>query len=279
MGEAILLPHGYWSDGHHYREVSIRPLTGGDEEFLVESAASAPPVAWATDLLKRCVERMAGHDAVTRAALANLVVGDREALLWHARRLTLGDRLQAILNCPVGACGAAMDVDLQVTDILQAPYPKPQPEYESEYQGRRLRFRLPTGADLEAACGEPEGLDANRYLLERCMVGVHDAEYHSAEGSADWMAEVPALMERLDPQAELELALGCPECGYAFTTVLDAGTYVLEELAAHSHDLHRQIHTLALYYHWSESEILGLSSVKRHRYLGLLADSLSEAEP
>ncbi|HHM04193.1 MAG TPA: hypothetical protein ENJ19_00430 [Gammaproteobacteria bacterium] len=280
MGEAILLPHGYWVDGRHCREAGLRPLTGRDEEFLVENTAEALPVTRATELLTRCVERLEGRNSVSRAALAELVAGDREALLWHVRRLTVGDRLQATLRCPADGCGSAMDLDLRVSEFLQAPYPHPQPEYESEHeqQALRRRFRLPTGADLEAVAAELDDEAAGRQLLQRCMIGVYDGEQALSEWQEEWLADIPGCMAALDPQAELEFALACPECGHEFLAVLDAAAYIFEELAAHSRDLYRQVHTLALHYHWSETEILGLSPVKRRRYLELLADSFSEAE-
>ena len=37
-----------------------------------------------------------------------------------------------------------------------------------------------------------------------------------------------------------------------------------------------EIHVLALHYHWSEAEILGLPSPKRQRYLALLAQHLGQ---
>lgn len=38
--------------------------------------------------------------------------------------------------------------------------------------------------------------------------------------------------------------------------------------------LFRQVHTLALHYHWSQAEILGLSRACRLRYLALLDEYL-----
>ena len=105
MGEAITLPHGYWIEGRHCREVSLRGLTGRDEEFLSQSSRSVLPImVRANALLARCVERMQGHEAVTRSAVVALVAGDRETLLWQLRRLTLGERLQPSLQCPAEAC-------------------------------------------------------------------------------------------------------------------------------------------------------------------------------
>jgi hypothetical protein len=38
--------------------------------------------------------------------------------------------------------------------------------------------------------------------------------------------------------------------------------------------LYREVHLLAFYYHWTESEILSLTRSKRQRYLALLAGHL-----
>ena len=283
MGEAITLPHGYWIEGRHCREVSLRGLTGRDEEFLSQSSRSVLPImVRANDLLARCVERMQGHEAVTRSAVVALVAGDRETLLWQLRRLTLGERLQPSLQCPAEACGRPMDLTLSLSDLQQPPYADPRPEYRSERGGLSIRFRLPTGADLEALCGgvsTEEGAEAAaERLLERCILGVYQNDRALEEWPPEGLAAVPALMEELDPQAETLLQVTCPECGTAFPALLDAAGYLFGEIAGQADDLYRQVHSLALHYHWSEAEILGLSPVKRRRYLELLSDSLSEAE-
>lgn len=278
MGEAILLPHGYWLDGRHCREVSLRPLTGRDEEFLLGDASNAPLVMRVTELLTRCIQRMAGRETVSRGAVADLVAGDREALLLQLRRLTLGEQMQATLLCPAEKCGKPMDLSLSIDALLQAPYSDAQAEYECEQQGLHFHFRLPTGSDLEAVCGDKNSAQAAEKLLHRCMTGVYDGSTPFSEWPADCLEDISTRMEALDPQAELRLDVVCPECGEQFPATLDTAAYLLEEIAAHANGLYRQVHSLALHYHWSEAEILSLSPIKRHRYLGLLADSLSEAE-
>ena len=42
--------------------------------------------------------------------------------------------------------------------------------------------------------------------------------------------------------------------------------------------LYREVHTLALHYHWNETEIMGMKTSKRRRYLKLLLDSISSPE-
>ena len=39
--------------------------------------------------------------------------------------------------------------------------------------------------------------------------------------------------------------------------------------------LYREVHLLAFYYHWSEAEIMGLATKKRHRYLEVLQEAIT----
>jgi hypothetical protein len=64
--------------------------------------------------------------------------------------------------------------------------------------------------------------------------------------------------------------LTCPECGHAFVHLLDFPSLFFAEVALRREQLYREVHVLALHYHWSESEILGLSRTKRRTYLDLL---------
>lgn len=267
-GAAILLPVGLWRDGERHREAALRPLNGADEVFLLESAGGLLPAHRTTALLARCLDRLGPWEPPAAEHVRALTVGDREALLLHLRRLTLGDRIESVLRCPEPACGEKMDLDLDVADLLVPPFPEPAPWYEAEVgqeeDSRRVRFRLPTGADQEEAAflalTDPEG--AAGLLLRRC---VEDPSGAPAETIAELMAE-------RDPQAELVLQLSCPVCGREFEMPFDVGAFFFQELAARAAVLYREVHRLALAYHWSEGEILGMSGRKRRLYLELLAE-------
>ncbi len=135
-----------------------------------------------------------------------------------------------------------------------------------------VEFRLPTGADVEAAA-EADDVEAGAaLLLARCVASASAGSLEPAVADA-----VAAEMARLDPQAELRLAAVCPECGEPVDALLDAGALVLDELAGSADGLFREVHALARHYHWSEGEILGLELGRRRRYLELLvADEAAE---
>lgn len=281
----IKLPGGLWLDGVCHQEAGLRPLTGDDEAFLLETGESLFSVQRTTALLARCLTHLGPLTPVTPDAVRNLTVGDREALLLHLRRLTLGNRLQCVLSCPEPDCGEKMDLELKVGELLLPPYPHAQERYEATVRENGtaygVRFRLPTGADQEAAASlahsGPQA--AADLVLRRCVERV-TAEGENGQPIEDWppavAQQLAAIMAELDPQAELTLNLNCPVCGHAFSTLLDTAAFFFQELAGRVRHLYREVHLLAFYYHWSEAEIMGMTARKRHRYLDLLAEALSE---
>jgi hypothetical protein len=268
--DGIVLPGGVRVGGARRRDAALRPLTGADEAFLAEEGAGLLPARRTTALLARCLERLGPLEVpVPPDAVAALTVGDREALLLHLRRISIGERLDAGLACP--HCAEAMDLDLLVGDLLVAPYDAWPDHHEAVVGGRTTRFRLPTGADQEAVA--PAALDDPRaaaaLLLARCVEG----EVTPAVTEA-----VPALMAELDPQAEIVLDAECAACGGRLSAPFDTGDYLYQEVLVSRHGLLRQVHTLALNYGWSERDILALPARKRAAYIGLIAEELEPSE-
>lgn len=282
---AVQLPSGYWLDGERHREATLRALTGRDEEFLLESGADLLPVHRITRLLTRCLTQLGPLTSVNRGAVRSLTVGDREALLLHLRRLTLGDAVQGVVSCPQPDCGEKLDLDLRVSDLLLPGYDHQRAVHEVSIQENgttyRVRFRLPTGADQEAAASlAADDAEAGAALmLHRCVEAVV-VEGDNDRSVEDWpstlSSQLPGVMADLDPQADLVLNLDCPVCDHAFSVTFDTGAYLLQEILARSSHLYREVHLLAYHYHWSEAEILGMTSVRRRRYLDLLTDALTE---
>jgi hypothetical protein len=279
----VQLPNGFSAEAAWHRAARLHPLVGRDETMLYDGATSVSPARRTTMLLTRCLDQLGPIAPVTEAAVRSLTVGDRNALLLHLRRLTLGDLLSCVVSCPSLECGEKLDLDLNVGDLLQPSCLHERCTHETLIddtdQRYRVRFRLPVGEDQENV--EPlarEDLDAAaRQLLRRCITSVEDAD-----GGADLpdvpdcvRNAVPGLMAELDPQAEITLRLTCPTCGCAFRVPFDTTGYVLRELTGREADLYREVHLLAFHYHWSESEIMSLTRKKRYLYLHILSDALT----
>lgn len=254
-------------DGRRLGRAELRPLTGREEEWLTQHAGM-PSARLSTKLLSACFVRLE-DEAVNSDIIDKLLVGDRDYLILQLRRLTLGDRFAAVFSCT--ECKRAMDVEFLAQDIAIEPRPQNVAIYawQANDAQRVVRYRLPNGADQEAVA-DLSAAEAVETLLARCVIDDGGTPLSVEERTA-----VIAEMDAHAPQIDLELELNCPECGHSFTTPFDCTSFFFSEIRAQSRHLIREVHYLALHYHWSEAEILNLQRDRRRRYLALLNESHS----
>jgi len=271
----IMLPGGLWNGGTRQPRVMLRSLCGLDQRYWLELPAREPLVTRLHGLLSRCIVAAGEPPRPLEAVpdwVQSLTIGDREALLLHLHRLSFGSRIECVLACP--ACGEKLELDLAADDLLLPPYAGPQREYVDRLDGCTVRFRLPTGADQAAVAALARAdLDAaEAELAERCVYAV-DREGEPSHLTPSIVRALADRMAELDPQAELNLDMTCPTCEAPFSALLDMAQFVGAEVSSRSQPLDREIHALALTYHWSEEEILGLPVGRRHAYLRLLDET------
>jgi hypothetical protein len=282
----VALPGGYRdADGILRIAAEIAPLTGFAEEQLAEPFDARTRPTLVTRLLAGCVSTPGARGTQVDAVRA-LLVADREFLVLKLRQLTFGSRVQATLVCP--ECQGKLDMEFDV-DALPVETRHPAADTEvlqlspaavfldsTGEEHRTVEFRLPRGADEEAvAAAGPRSVDeASDALLERCLVRVGSiAPVDGATVRALDVRTRASIEERMDaiaPQLGLEMDVTCPECNTVFVEVLDCAALFFEELRLERGQLYRDVHHLALGYHWSEPEILALPRVKRQGYLELL---------
>ena len=191
---------------------------------------------------------------------AVLPIGAANARLLQLRCRLFGPRLTCIADCP--QCGERLELDFSIGDLPLPPLDAPE---LTGVGAERLRFRLPTWADLaEIARAEGEE-DQRSLLLRRCLL-----EPESGEVSASDVAAMSEAMEAADPLAELLIATGCSRCGVQFVARFDVVEYLWTELDARARRLLGEVHELASAYGWRESEVLALSTVRRQAYLEMV---------
>ena len=278
--EVSLLPGGYVADGQVHREVELGPLTGVDEEFLAAADPATPAAVLTTALLAGCVRRLGTIGKPGLEVIRDLLVGDREFLLLKLRQLTLGDRIALQTACPRVECGALMDLVFSLRDFPVEERPASAEPYRlTAPDGVEILFRLPTGRDQEAFAQRADiGPGAADHLLARCVLRVGDQQNPTPDDIAALPEAARALIEerieRLAPEVTAEVETVCPECQRPFAQALELPRLFLAELQAGGGELEREIHFLALHYHWPEREILRMTRRKRRRYVALLSEEL-----
>jgi hypothetical protein len=269
----VQLPVGLWIEGTRQRHVSIRPLTGLDEEMIGDASRWPSPAARVSALLAVTVFPIGSLSPLGLEHVRALTVLDRDILLASLRQRLFGERIQSTVRCPRDSCGKLVDIDFNLGDLPLPERSDLQPRYEFIIDGTRINGRLPNGSDQEAvaeiARSDPDG--AAGLILQRCVDQLEKL-------SDEQLSELREEMARRDPQLDTDFDAHCPECGNDFTVHFDIQDFLLSEISAASRQLYRQVHTLAWYYHWSEAEILAMPLQKRRVYLDLLSDAVSEIE-
>jgi len=172
--------------------------------------------------------------------------------------------------CP--ACAEQLEFRLQADDLYATPSEERNGPAGVSEAGCEILFRLPTSLDL-ASLDRHAGPAANRQeLVKRCLVSAKRAgvELEASQLPDAAVTAIAQRMSELDPRADLQLALACPQCEHAWQTPLDIVSYFWSEIHAWSQRIFREVHLLASAYGWREADILALSAWRRQAYLELI---------
>ena len=241
----------------------MRALTASEIIHLWETAYRFHPIDQALSIVQQV---MPGH---SREQLAEMPLGQRDALLLSLRQLTFGDVLPGKDNCP--QCNETVEFALSCTALLaNTPEAQRKRLVVDEYD---VTVRPLTSYDLGVAANASTLQGARSLLLERC---VDKARF---QGVTTPLQALPtSLQNRIaetalatDPQAETVLELSCPSCKNEWLSILDIGHIFWKEIAAWAQRLLLEVHQLATAYGWTEDEILKLGPVRRASYLQMVA--------
>jgi hypothetical protein len=230
-----------------------------------EAGLDRPPLARSVAMLRAAGTVHSAGDPAT------LPIGARDLELLSLREEAFGRDVTGIAACP--DCAERVEIRFRTDDVRQ-PTPVAPDCLSFESGGYRVRFHLPSSADLLSVELVGDENEDGRRILERC---VSEATLDGAPISAHALPEmlqeaVASAMAAADPQAEVELALECPCCTRRWTELFDIDSFFWTELQAWAARILREIHQLASAYGWSEHEILALPPLRRHTYLNLIAE-------
>jgi len=199
-----------------------------------------------------------------------LTVGQRNATLLRVHARTFGERLDGFVRCP--ACDEALEVSLGVPEVRAILAAEPSlGEHALVHDGYALRFRLVTCADLDDAAGAEDVDEARRVLVERCVLEARreDEPVRAEDLPEDVVVTLADRLARLDPQADISLAVSCPECEHEWRAALDAASFLWSRVSLAARRLLEEVHVLATSYGWTEADVLTLSRRRRRVYLEL----------
>lgn len=198
--------------------------------------------------------------------LAELSLGQRDSRLLTLRAWTFGERIAGLTHCPT--CGSAIDLAFDVEEI-RAPTPTAA-TFAFTVAEFELVVRLLNSYDIGAITDEA---GAPLALLRRCIIAATSAgaACDAAALPAEVAQAVASQLAQADPQADVQLALRCPQCANAWEAPFDIAAFFWSEIEAWAARMFQEIHVLAAGYGWPETAILALSPLRRRIYLEMLS--------
>ena len=291
----FLLPGGYYEGGELNRKVELRPLTGLEEEIIAADSSQDQNIAkLVTLLLSSCVLRIGAIRDITPEIVRKLLVADRDYLILKLRQLTFGDKVEGIIVCPNSECAQKIDIDFNLNDVEIGRKNGFKPAFlmklseKAAYKDgkgkiyREVEFRLPNGGDQEEIAPWV-GVNEARAMAElyaRCIKRIGSIGKVTPELvqllTKSARQEIEAKIREVTPVVDLTMKIECPYCNLNFVNNFDLYEFFLNELEIDKEQLYSEIHLLALYYNWSEKEILSLIRNKRRMYVELLKNEIEQ---
>lgn len=191
---------------------------------------------------------------------ASLSLGERDARLLALREATFGRELPALADCP--GCGERLEFDLSGADLRAG---RPGAAGDLEHEGHRFGLRPLNSHDLAAVAGASSESEARVQLATRALLAANGIEM-----TPELVDALSWRLSEIDPQAEMLLALSCPECAHQWQLSFDIGAYLWREIEAEAQRLLMEVHTLARAYGWREVDILAMSATRRRAYVELV---------
>lgn len=203
--------------------------------------------------------------------LAELTLGERDALLLKLRQKTFGDNIEIYCQCV--NCDESLELNLKGSDIL---IHKPD-----EFQKRGtftkgdlvISYHLPTTLDILKGQNVHNEEDAWQVVVKSCIeeISKNDDLLDANDLSVELLEELSQKMGEEDPQAEVLFNMRCPKCKKETETIFDIGQYLETEIMFLAKQILTEVQTIAKFYGWSEERILAMSPKRRQFYLEALA--------
>ena len=248
---------------------AVRPLLAKDIIRVWEKGQGKPYLERAMLLLT------AALPDVDRNQLADLTIGQRDAILLALRERTLGPTMQMYARCTQCSENLEFTVNtsnIRVVETSQENSGDKSGERELTHQGFLVRYRLPNSWDLAFVRGLGDVVQARSQLLQKCVLEV---QY---DGAAMTLEDLPceivealtSRMEEDDPQADILFNVQCPSCGFSWLTIFDIVPYLWTEISVAAQRLLVDVHSLARVYGWDQDDILSMSAARRRFYLEIV---------
>ncbi|NVB37041.1 hypothetical protein G6O69_04310 [Pseudenhygromyxa sp. WMMC2535] len=213
-------------------DARLRAITGYEEELLEGRRFADNSAALCNELIARCLVPPGAEPGRARELVAGLSVAERDLALVALRRLSFGDRVETLVDCP--RCGETSEIDFDLGELSLALADLPERLELRLADGRQASLRLPSAGDQAELIAARLDSPARRrsWLLARALVRLGDDE---APFDVEVIHALPSALRRqleqaLDealPDFDLGVDVCCSACGHEFAAPFEIDGFFL----------------------------------------------------
>jgi hypothetical protein len=228
-----------------HKEVTMREMTGNDEEAVAKPEIRGNYGKVITTLLANCITRIGGlqktqmHISKWENCIKSLYLGDRDYCLLKLRELTYGNEMKIATKCPSCRMSLNLEFFLEELEIRQfngedparIPFELPKGYNLNGTIYTKGFFKLPTGADqeyLDTMARKNPGL-ANTTLISKCFYELEDLKLglntfrDLSQRDRDYMLET-LYENNFGPK--FLMTVNCDGCGEEFETGVNPVNFI-----------------------------------------------------
>jgi len=213
-------------------ELSLRPMSGYEEEAVEERLGHPNTAALCNEILARCLVAPGADFAHSLRRVRGLLVAERDIALIRLRRRSLGDQVEVEVDCP--ACGTSNDARFNLDALPLPDHQVPERLHVTLEDGNEVELRLPTAGDQERLFDARIDKDSRRrtWLLAQCITRLGNREGSPDEDTVRSLAVIDRrvlerALEAALPALDLGMELTCCQCGHTFSTPFDVSAFFL----------------------------------------------------
>lgn len=215
-----------------------------------------------TELVAAAYRTIGGRPA-TRQLVRSLNAAAREWLLYKAA-FAFNPGLDWF-EAPCMHCGEPFDLRLSLIEAPRRAAGEGFPVAEVETSLGLRAFEAINGFHEEAAARAPAGQDLRRVFTGLC--GLHPQSLEEAERfDEDDLGAIEQALEAMASDLADRAKIVCPNC----QALTGARFEPLRHVFPTPRSILREIHLIALNYHWREAEILPLPPDRRRAYVAMI---------
>jgi hypothetical protein len=203
---------------------------------------------------------------------AETSIGNRDAALLLLREKIFGKKLLNTVVCP--ECESKLEWEGSTRDLLikHPDLESAKSEYDLEENGYLVRFRLPNSNDISFALERERPEVSDKLIMLRCIIEAWESgrSIQQEKLPESIMEKISLKMEHLDPQANININLKCPECENEWTSQFHILSYLWTEINHWAINMMQDVDSLAREYGWTEEEIFRLSAFRRQTYISII---------